>query len=32
MTEREALRTRRTKHEEMVDTETEAFEVRQSDD
>jgi len=32
MTEREALRTRMTKHQGMVETETEAFETRQSDD
>ncbi len=32
MTERESLRTRMDNHEEMVATETEAYEVRQSDD
>ena len=32
MNEREALRERIAKHEEMVATETAAFEVRQSDD
>jgi len=32
MTEREALRTRIANHEAMVASETEAYEVRQSDD